>query len=287
MLQEFSGNCVYGLNCGSKCDSKQNGVRRYRTENGSPDPLDYACMDHDKCLDRSDGEITQFQSSWSCPLSSTVNCFCDGELWRKAWEVSALLPLLQLQDTSSCLSRSPLALMHHMHGSCIACGWLATAHAASAFGSADWWAPTNCLQSPDMSSAPTSVLLQVHNSEKKDCSLLNFFCWETNRVMGAQMVALSMEYKLSCGKCANGLPPNFVPYSPPEQPQAEAAEPQAEENPDSASSSGAGNCAATIEHDVFLELTAGPDDSGNVYQPVSDWEECCSLCGARTECGAW
>ena len=83
-LQEWSGGCLYGLNCGGGCvsDTYWEG-----------DPLDQACYQHDRCLDDTSPEQTQYYSSWSCEASGRVNCNCDTELARKAWDVSArLLP---------------------------------------------------------------------------------------------------------------------------------------------------------------------------------------------------
>lgn len=98
LSQEVFGGCVYGENCGGRCSSLQpNGKRRYKNvPNGEPDPLDYACMVHDKCLQDYSPKITQYDATWNsephigCRFtkSSRHNCHCDAELVRKAEEVS-------------------------------------------------------------------------------------------------------------------------------------------------------------------------------------------------------
>ena len=98
----------------------------------------------------------------------------------------------------------------------------------------------------------------------------------------------AMEYREYCGKCASGLPPDYVAPESPEPYYSPSPSPDPDYSPDNSSpapdTSGLDSCTATIEYDVDL---LGGDLSSDSVQDVESAGECCQLCNDRSDCYAW
>ena len=236
-VQEFTGGCTWGSNCGGSCTSDTYDPN---------DPLDTACYMHDKCLD--DSAYDQYNSAWSCAFSGEVNCNCDTELARAAWEVGA------------------------QRGACT-CAWEG--------GCLSEWCRSAFLPSHSVWILAIPTPPQVYNANWKDCPWWNFFCWEEKIAIAARAVAASQDYRQYCGSCSNGLPPDYVA---PSEPVYE--ERYTDTTPSDSSGSDLLDTLGSCTYDIYADtnLQGGDIEEG---KSVTDAGECCQKCDDRSDCYAW
>lgn len=221
------------------------------------DDLDAACKVHDECLSSTDSSITQYASDWTCPpldaLDAGINCYCDGQLWEAANQVRYMLLRQEFLASSRMegVQQSPLRFAHLSNGTC---PLLPRAQAAGA-EVCPWW---------------------------------NLFCDENSEVTGAMSIRAAMAYKLHCGSCTDGLPPNYVPQVPTDDDTtgSTGSDGTVPAGPTGSTASDTGSsCTAAVSYDV--DLTYG--DIEGITQPtsVASWDECCALCFDNADCFAW
>lgn len=122
----------------------------------------------------------------------------------------------------------------------------------------------------------------IHSSEEKGCGCFNIFCWETDKVITAEIVAAGIGVWMSVRGCGS-------------EPYGACPEPSPSPSPDTSSSTSSSSTTSrspsdsdtSCPYDVSegYDLKGGDLEDGVVS--VTDEAECCSICYDRSECYAW
>ena len=103
-------------------------------------------------------------------------------------------------------------------------------------------------------------------------------------VSSAWAVGHAMDYRLSCGNCNNGLPPDYSPPLPDSPPPSDTSASTDSSTGSTTGDSSGSICSTNVAYNMDY---TGADISSSSYSSVADVGECCSLCQSTSDCYSW